>query len=117
MRWYEALRRSSEIAHVRRRPKAASLTTLDVYAVPARQGGSSVAVTVSKAVGKAVVRNLVRRRIRGALDAVAPLGSATRLVFVAKPAAATASYAGLAADVAVALGRLSAASGRSPERR
>jgi ribonuclease P protein component len=66
-------------------------------------------VTVSKAVGGAVVRNLVRRRIRGALDGLPVPARPVRLLFVAKPAAAAAGYGRLAADVAAALGRLAAA--------
>jgi ribonuclease P protein component len=54
------------------------------------------------------VRNRVRRRIRGALDALTPPALAQRLLFVAKPAAAQASYEHLAAEVERALARLSA---------
>jgi ribonuclease P protein component len=68
---------------------------------------------VGKAVGNAVVRNLVRRRIHGAL---APLGEAgapaVDLVFIAAPAAATAPFARLAAEVASAVRRIALAPGR-----
>jgi ribonuclease P protein component len=107
MRWYGRLRRSSEIAFVRRRGRAAAYPTLTAFAADAAGGSSRVAVTVSKAVGPAVTRNLIRRRVRGALDALGPQPAA-RLLFVAKPAAAEASYARLAADVAAALARLAA---------
>jgi ribonuclease P protein component len=114
MRWYHRLQRSGEIAFVRRRSKAAGLATLDAYAAAGRGRQTRVAVTVSKAVGKAIVRNLVRRRIRGALDACPPLETGLRLLIVAKPAAAAASYESLASDVGAVLGRLRANSGRAP---
>ena len=108
MRWYERLRRSSEIAFVRRRGRQVSLACLTGYAVTARQSRTSVAVTVAKPVGGAVTRNLVRRRIRGALDATQPLPVPLRILFVAKPAAAAASYERLEGEVGDLLARLSA---------
>jgi ribonuclease P protein component len=57
-----------------------------------------------------VTRNLVRRRIRGALDAIPPLAVPLRLLFVAKPAAAAASYERLEGEVGALVGRLSARS-------
>jgi ribonuclease P protein component len=106
MRWFGRLRRAGEIAFVRRRGRQAALDTLSAYAAPAAGTPSRVGVTVSKAVGGAVVRNLVRRRIRGALDELPPPASPLRLLFVAKPAAAAVPYGRLAADVATAVGRV-----------
>jgi ribonuclease P protein component len=103
LRWYDRLRRSSEIAAVRRRGRRSSAATFALFALPVPSGRVRVGVTVSKAVGGAVTRNLVRRRILGALDGLSERPSATRLLFVAKPAAATESYTRLAADVAAAL--------------
>ena len=104
MRRYERLRRAGEIAFLRRRGRAIGLPTLTAYAVAPERGRVRVGIAVSKSVGKAVVRNLVKRRIRGALDALAD-PPAARLLFVAKPAAAAAGYARLAADVATAVGK------------
>jgi len=109
MRWYGRLRRAGEIAFVRRRGRQAAFATLSAYAAPESSGSSRVGVTVSKAVGGAVTRNLVRRRIRGALEALRVPERPVRLLFVAKPAAATAGYPRLAADVAAALGRVATA--------
>jgi ribonuclease P protein component len=117
MRWYHRLQRSGEIAFVRRRGKPAGRETLDAYAAPGGGRDTRIAVSVSKAVGNAVVRNLVRRRIRGALDACDPLEAGIRLLIVAKPAAAAASFMGLAGDVSAVLDRLSAAAGRLPAKR
>ncbi|GAC1304287.1 MAG: ribonuclease P protein component [Vulcanimicrobiaceae bacterium] len=112
MRWFGRLQRSNEIAFVRRRGRSIGLATLRAYAVESPSGSLRVAVTVSKAVGIAVVRNLVRRRIRGALDGFAPGTIAGRILFVAKPEAATASFDDLARDVGEALSRLAAAASR-----
>jgi ribonuclease P protein component len=102
MRWYGRLRRSGEIAFVRRRGRRSGYASFAVFAL---EGGSGtrVCVTVSKAVGGAVVRNAVRRRIKAALDALEIPAPGARLVFVAKPEAATLPYERLAADVAAAL--------------
>ena len=107
VRWYDRLRRSSEIAFVRRRGKLARGEALAAYAAPQASGRSKVAVTVSAAVGGAVVRNRVRRRIRGALDARPPLPAPMRILFVAKPGAAALPYAAVARAVRSALDRLS----------
>ncbi len=110
MRWFDRLRRTGEIAHVRKRGRHVALSTLSAYAVGTAAGDSTqVCVSVSKAVGGAVVRNLARRRVRGALEAVAQPGRDVRILFVLKPAAATVPYGRLAADVAVALVRLAGA--------
>jgi ribonuclease P protein component len=105
VRWYQSLRRQSDFVAVRRRGRRATFPTLAAYALDAN-GPSRIGVTVSKAVGGAVVRNLVRRRIQGALDGAAPAPGALRLVFVAKPEAASEPYERLARDVTAALARL-----------
>lgn len=110
MRWFGRLRRSNEIAFVRRRGRAVHLPTLVAYGTDGASGGPRVGITVAKTVGIAVVRNLVRRRIRGALDALIPAGERRRYLFIAKPTAASAGYDALARDVATALERLSAGS-------
>ncbi|MBD5635453.1 MAG: ribonuclease P protein component [Candidatus Eremiobacteraeota bacterium] len=102
MRWYGRLRRSGEIAFVRRRGRRSGYAGFSVFAV-AGAPPSRIGVTVSKAIGGAAVRNLVRRRIRGALDALPAAGPGARILFVAKPAAATLPFGRLASDVAAAL--------------
>ena len=104
MRWYGRLRRSGEIAFVRRRGRRLTFETCSVFALDGL-GPTRVCVTVSKAVGGAVVRNAVRRRVRGALDAQPIPATASRLVFVAKPAAATLPFSRIFGDVAAALGQ------------
>ena len=109
MRWFDALRRQSEIAYVRRRGRRAGLATLSAFGLEADGARCRFGITVSKAAGGAVVRNRVRRRIRGALEALTPLRpEPVRILFVARPEAAAAPYARLAADVATALRRLGA---------
>nr|WP_238357057.1 ribonuclease P protein component [Kribbella italica] len=66
-----------------------------------------VGFVVSKAVGNAVVRNRVHRRLRAVLASRLPeLTTGSLTVVRALPAAATASYAELVADVDGALKRV-----------
>ena len=107
MRWFGRLRRKAEIALVRRHGRRAGSASLAAYALEARDRRTRIAVTVSKGVGGAVVRNLVRRRIVGALDALGrEPGAPAMILFVAQPLAAEVPYARLAIDVASALSRL-----------
>jgi ribonuclease P protein component len=70
---------------------------------PARVG-----FVVSKAVGPAVIRNRVKRRLRHlARESVTDLPDSAVLVVRALPAAATAEYAELAADLERCLERVS----------
>ena len=108
MRWYDRLRRPREIAYVRRRGRRFALTTIAAFAGEGAGRRSSVAISVSAALGGAVVRNRIRRRIRGTLDLLAPLEPPLRLLFVARQPAATEPYARLAADVRGAVESLSA---------
>jgi len=108
VRWYDPLRRQSEIAYVRRRGRQARFATLSAFGAETQGRRSRIGITVSGQVGGAVVRNRVRRRIRGALDAQPPLRPPIRILFVARPPAANEPYARLAADVEAALARLGA---------
>jgi ribonuclease P protein component len=105
MRWYASLRRPGEIAFVRRSGRHAGAGAVVAHATPASGGACRIAVTVSKAVGTAVVRNLVKRRIKGALDGLRAPGRSLRIVIVAKPAACGESYERLARDVEAVLAR------------
>ena len=109
MRWYASLRRTGEIAQVRRRGRQAGAETLSAHVLDARERPSRVAVTVATSVGCAVVRNRVKRRIKGALNARGVPAKAVRLVVVARPAAAWRAYAELASDLASSLDRLGVA--------
>lgn len=105
MRRFEALRRTGEIAALRRR--GVRLSAKALYGYGDRQGTrSTVAVAVAKNVGGAVVRNRIRRRVRGALEAAPPPERPIRLLVVARPAAAGVSYAAIAGDVAAMLSQL-----------
>lgn len=108
MRWFDPLRRQSEIAYVRRRGRRAGFVTLSAFGLEADGARCRIGITVSKAVGGAVVRNLVRRRIRGALEALPARPAPVRILFIARPEAAGEPYTRLAADVAAALRRLGA---------
>jgi ribonuclease P protein component len=78
------------------------LSEPDSLPLPPRAG-----LVVSKAVGGSVVRHQVARRLRHVLrPALSALPPGARVVVRATPAAATASSAALAADLAAALDRL-----------
>ena len=96
---------------MRRSGRRSAFGTLRAFVLPTRAGRVRVGISVPATVGPAVVRNLVRRRVQGALDA---LPSAKRpggadIVFILAPPAAAAGYAGLARDVERAVAPLCAA--------
>lgn len=90
-----------------RRGSRAGARTLVVHLVPgAEPGPARVGFVVSKAVGPAVVRNRVKRRLRHlAREHVTSLPGSAVLVVRALPAAATASYPELGADLERCLDR------------
>jgi ribonuclease P protein component len=109
MRRFDRLRRAGEIAYLRRKGRGMHFPTITAFSAPANDGAVRVGIITSKAVGGAVERNRVRRRIRGALEAL-PQPPTARLLLIAKPAAATVPYAKLADDVAAAVARSAARS-------
>jgi ribonuclease P protein component len=105
VRRFDRLRRAGEIAFLRRKGRAIHCATISAFvAAPSSDGAVRIGIVASKAVGGAVVRNRVKRRIRGALDALA-VPPANRMLFVAKPSAGAVPFAVLAADVASAVSR------------
>ena len=104
MRRYASLRRSAEFSRLRQRGRRINSGVLTVYRDEPRKfdDRSVVGITVGKPVGKAVVRNKVRRRIAAILhDMLAD--RRLRLLIVARPAAAEASFDLLKRDVERAL--------------
>jgi ribonuclease P protein component len=117
VRRFDRLRRAGEIAFLRRKGRPMHFATFSAFAAaPSSDGAVRIGIVASKAVGGAVVRNRVKRRIRGALDALAAPPT-NRLLFVAKPIAGSASYAALAADVAEAVSRASVRPASAPPSR
>jgi ribonuclease P protein component len=103
MRWFGRLRRKNEIAFVRRRGRRTRHVSLAAFSLAARDRHTRVAVTVGKEVGGAVLRNRVRRRIVGALEALGRAEASSLIVFVAQPSAGTVPYRQIAVDVAAVL--------------
>jgi ribonuclease P protein component len=107
------LHRSADFTEVVRRGRRASRGTLTVHLLPGDTGGARAGLVVSKAVGGSVVRSTVSRRLRHLLaERLDALGTGSRLVVRAAPAAAQASSAVLAVDLDAALARAQRTPGR-----
>ncbi|MFI5495455.1 ribonuclease P protein component [Actinoplanes sp. NPDC051859] len=112
----QRLRRSSDFAAAVRGGRRSGRGTVVVHLLvdePAQAFEARAGFVVSKAVGNAVVRNKVQRRLRHLVrPRLNDLPSGTTLVVRALPAAATASFETLGADLDAAL-----TAARSPRRR
>ena len=110
------LRRSTDFAAAVRGGRRSGRGTVVVHLLldePAQASGARAGFVVSRAVGGAVTRNKVRRRLRHLVRSrLASLPPGARLVVRALPAAASASYEALGADLDAAL-----AAASSPRRR
>jgi ribonuclease P protein component len=106
MRCFASLRRQVDFARLRWHGRRISCKSLIIYYSDPLPGESRalVGISVSKTIGKAVLRNKLRRRLGAILDDVLARRDAMRLLFVARPPAATASFADLRAEVTSALG-------------
>jgi ribonuclease P protein component len=112
----QRLRRSTDFAAAVRGGRRAGRGAVVVHLLldePAQASTARAGFVVSKAVGNAVVRNKVRRRLRHLVRSrLSALPTGALLVVRALPAAASASYVALGADLDAAL-----AAARSPRRR
>jgi ribonuclease P protein component len=108
MRRFASLCRQADFARLRRHGRRISTKNLTIYRADPLAGdtNSLVGITVSKSIGKAVVRNKLRRRLAAIIhDALAP-HRAMRLLVVACPVAAQATFVDLRTEVTSALGRV-----------
>lgn len=102
-----SLRRQADFARLRRHGRRVSTKSLTIYRSEPLAGdvSSLIGITVSKSVGKAVVRNKLRRRLSAIVrEALATPRGTVRLLVIARPVAAQAPFAQLAAEVTSALG-------------
>ncbi|MBV8345156.1 MAG: ribonuclease P protein component [Candidatus Eremiobacteraeota bacterium] len=106
MRRFASLRSQADFARLRRHGRRVSTKSFVIYRSEALPGDARalVGITVSKAIGKAVLRNKLRRRLAAVLDEALAPRNAMRLLFVARPFAANASFGDLRAEVTSALG-------------
>jgi len=114
------VRRAGDFRFAMRRGRRAASTSMVVHLALTPGGHDSgldadpgsparVGFVVSRAVGNAVTRNLVKRRLRHLVhDRLDALPSGAVVVVRALPPSATATYAGLGAELDRALTRLSA---------
>jgi ribonuclease P protein component len=101
MRRFASLRRSGDFTRLRargRRSATANLTFFRGDAAPA-DALPLVGISVSKSVGTAVVRNRIRRRLAACVQEVLPEQARMRLLIIARPSAALATYAVLRDEV------------------
>lgn len=88
------LTRSKEFARVRRFGRSTGSQLFVLYALRTGSPERRIGFSVSKRVGKATIRNRVKRRLREAVRSqLAAVPAGYDLVFIARPAAAEATYA------------------------
>jgi ribonuclease P protein component len=105
MRAFVSLRRPADFSRLRQRGRRAAMEAFTLFADPQRPlGRSVVGISVNKTVGVAVVRNRVRRRIASLLHEALSGREPQRLLVVARPAAASAPFEVLRAQLLKALG-------------
>lgn len=100
----------AEFRHVLSRGKRASGENANVAAVPNDLGFPRFGLSVSKRVGTAVTRNLVKRRVRGALSEMKVVGG-WDVVVTAKPLSSSATFATLAQSIEGSLRRVGVQTG------
>jgi ribonuclease P protein component len=105
MRSFTSLRRQADFARLRRHGRRISTKSLVIYHSDSLPGDVRplAGFSVSKTVGKAVLRNRLRRRLAAILDGALAERGTMRLLFVARPLAAGASFRDLRAEVTSAL--------------
>ncbi len=105
MRRFASLRRTADFTRLRQRGRRTATANLTIFRGDAARSDTRplVGFTVSKSVGTAVVRNTLRRRLAACIHELLPEHARMRLLVVARPSAATLSYADLCAEVRRAL--------------
>ena len=90
------LQKNRDYQRVYRRGRSAAMPLVVLIYMPAPGRGKRAGFSVWKKVGKAVVRNRVRRRLKEVVRLAMPqIRGDVQMIFVARPAAAQASYAQL----------------------
>jgi ribonuclease P protein component len=102
MRRFASLSRQADFARLRQRGRRTATPNFTIYRGEGAAQGERplVGITVSTAVGKAVIRNKVKRRIAACVHELIPSDPKMRLLVVARPSTAAASYRDLHDELA-----------------
>ena len=106
MRRFASLRSRGDFTRLRARGRRMATANLMMFrgdCAPA-DTRSLVGISISKSVGKAVDRNRIRRRLAVCIQENLPEHARMRLLILARPSAADATYAALCDEVRRALG-------------
>jgi ribonuclease P protein component len=103
----QRLTKRRDFATVYRKGRAFAHPLIALRLIPNQLPHSRFGFSVSKAVGKAVIRNLVRRRLREGLRTL-PVGPGWDIVVIARPKAAAADFQALRRAAAGLLSRAGA---------
>lgn len=101
MRRFASLRRQGDFARLRARGRRTATANLTIFRGDAAPADSRplVGISVSKSVGTAVVRNRIRRRLAACIQELLSEHARMRLLVVARPSAAAATYTALRDEV------------------
>ena len=105
MRRFASLRRRADFSRLRQRGRRIATPNVTIYRADAfpNDATSIVGITVTTSIGNAVIRNRVRRRLAAIVHDALAGRRPMRLLLVARPVAATASFDALRSDVTSAL--------------
>ena len=80
MRHWSSIRSTQDFRRVSARGKRSTLPGMTVSAVVGEGPALAIGLAVRKGAGSAVVRNRVKRRLRGALDVLGPVGAGAAVI-------------------------------------
>ena len=80
MRHWSSIRSTQDFRRVYARGRRSTSPGITVATIAGEGSGLAVGLAVRKGAGSAVVRNRVKRRLRGALDVLGPVGAGAAVI-------------------------------------